>query len=174
MRLTTAHEHPTALVARFAAALSEQVGVEIVVRSDVSEDERAAAYVNHGRWMIDCPFGCGAAQEADPTWPLTLCPNCWNAAVDGRWVRVEWPDEQTADEIERCLLVRPDEQTRNWYPHETVATLCEENVWYGVTADATVPTDKAVAAVVPLNTDGMVVSPTSGLVVPAGMLRGDA
>lgn len=177
MRLPTAREHPTALVARFAAALSEQVGLEVTPRSDVSEDERAVAYVNHGRWMIDCPFGCGAAQEADPDWPLTLCVHCWNEPVGGAWIRVEWPSPKTAEKIERMLVVRPDETTRNWRPGETVAMLGQENVDHGVAASTTVPNDEALRHVlppVPEQSGGVLLSPLTGRPVPAGMLGGDA
>lgn len=74
------------------------------------------AYVNHGRWVADCP--CGGAELVTETRPL-LCGSC------GMVRRVVWPPD--AEDIENLLAVRVDEKTQNWNPGETLAGLAFEN-----------------------------------------------
>lgn len=69
---------------------------------------QARAYVNHGRWIADCPLECGSALQLQPKQPTYHCPEC-------QWVGgVEWPD--SADEILETLNLRQVPRTRNWYP----------------------------------------------------------
>ena len=78
------------------------------------------AYVNHGRWVADCPIPfCGQAWLADRI-PVE-CENCGQPPGP-----IEWPTEQ--ERIESLLAVRPVPQTRNWLPGETVDDLIAENV----------------------------------------------
>ncbi|KKL51323.1 hypothetical protein LCGC14_2296620, partial [marine sediment metagenome] len=79
-------------------------------------------YVNHGRWVVDCPTEyCGGASIAETVF---VCDNC------KRVTKVVWPDNRT--DIDRVLNVRPVPQTRNWIPGETVDDLERENVSYGL------------------------------------------
>ena len=85
------------------------------------------AYVNHGRWVADCPE-CRVGLQL-PRGPHQVkvefvmvgdsCVTC------GAPTRVEMPDD--ADLIEEALKPRPL-INRNWYPAETVADLLAENL----------------------------------------------
>lgn len=105
-------------------------------RGPVTEGEQVApdaapavAYANHGRWVADCPSGCGGAMLLEPGAPY-LCGHCWNAEIGGRWRRVAWPRARRA--IETLLLARPLAHTRNWQPGETLADLRAENAARGL------------------------------------------
>lgn len=82
------------------------------------------AEVNHGRWIVRCPF-CTGAELADAAEPLFVCLSCGNASIGGDFVPVRFPRDRF--EIESTLLERPDEETRNWLPSETVRKLRDEN-----------------------------------------------
>lgn len=79
----------------------------------------AAAYVNHGRWIADCPKPfCGNAMALDPKQARFIC-----GLLDGRGrlangcgttADVHWPPD--AVWIWDALLRRPDPGTRNWAP----------------------------------------------------------
>jgi hypothetical protein len=69
---------------------------------------QARAYVNHGRWIADCPRDCGSAAELQPKATSYACVEC-------KWIgSVEWPDN--ADEIMAALQERAVPRTRNWFP----------------------------------------------------------
>lgn len=92
------------------------------------------AYVNHGRWLVDCPF-CGSTQVAAKTDRRFLCAgtgSCGNAPAGGAFVPVVWPKDTEA--IEAVLVNRPDPNTRNWLPGETIKDLRRENVEHGIAA----------------------------------------
>lgn len=85
----------------------------------------AVAYVNHGRWVADCPAsGCGGAMllldGAD-----FLCGTCFNVDAVGRPRAVSWPSDRAA--IEAVLRVRPLPTQMNWRPGEKVESLAVEN-----------------------------------------------
>lgn len=91
----------------------------------------ACPRVNHGRWIIDCPF-CPSAdrwQGGD----RFICSLCGNAAAGGRYVDVQPPPARLRTAIAGALAHRPVE-FRNWHPGETVADLVAENVAHGVSA----------------------------------------
>ena len=96
--------------------------------SEVHLERALLAYVNEGRWVVDCP--CSSAQLACRTDPRFFCYECGNSWADGKWATVIWPAEQ--DEIERLLLQRPDPRTRNWEPQESSFDLAVENYDHGV------------------------------------------
>ena len=87
------------------------------------------AYINHGRWIAECPTRCGGAVIADSGVPLFVCYEC-----GGDWYSVVFPPEKTA--IEVLLMRRPpvgrEPTTRNWYPGESVADLARQNQEMGV------------------------------------------
>lgn len=62
----------------------------------------------------------------DPGADLFVCSGCDTAA------EVVWPSEETVYGIERLLLMRPDESTRNWEPGETLVDLMMENGAHGL------------------------------------------
>jgi len=73
-----------------------------------SPADRAAAYANWGRWIADCPDGCGNAEKLDPGQDAYACSNCGKVAL------VSWPDD--AARIWQALAVRVAPQHRNWFP----------------------------------------------------------
>lgn len=84
------------------------------------------AYVNHGRWVVNCP-SCPSAQNASFDDPWFWCPTCGSG---GMWHKVTFPKQRTA--IEVLLEKRPDITTRNWLPGESVADLRRENTDHGI------------------------------------------
>lgn len=95
---------------------------------------RAFAYVNHGRWIADCPFGCGGAELArDDTF---MCRECANASVRHRPLPLVWPAEDDVRAIEAALVVRPV-LNRNWNLNESIGALLAENVEHGLFDPAT-------------------------------------
>lgn len=88
------------------------------------------AYVNHGRWIAECPVSsCGGAVIADPVDLLFICYQCGKG-----WYNVIFPPFKTG--IERLLLLRPrvgnHPKTRNWLPTQTLADLIRENQEEGI------------------------------------------
>lgn len=79
-------------------------------------DGNVWAYVNHGRWVADCP--CGGAELIREGQPL-LCGSCAHKR------EVVWPPD--IEDIEAVLEQRKDRSTQNWQPNETVASLATEN-----------------------------------------------
>lgn len=77
----------------------------------------AVAYVNHGRWVADCPRPGGLCLSAEwldnPAEPLRWRFQCTNC---GYGADIAWPREAAG--IEEVLGKRPVPQTRNWFPHD--------------------------------------------------------
>lgn len=95
---------------------------------------RAYVRLNHGRWIIDCPF-CPCAGFAynssgaqHDRWKCPPLPyGCENAAAGKRWVEVIWPDEDLMRRVMMLCALRP-ETARNWRPGEQVSMLERENI----------------------------------------------
>lgn len=71
----------------------------------------ALAYVNFGRWIADCPLGCGGAQALEARQTNFFCnppSGCGHIAT------IEWPSDP--DGIWEALEVRRMPKTRNWFP----------------------------------------------------------
>jgi hypothetical protein len=77
-------------------------------------------YLNHGRWLADCPE-CGAGAACWDRNPYTCCLAC------GHLYSLAWPLPQLRSEVMRLLAGRPEE-ARNWTPGETVEELKIQNV----------------------------------------------
>lgn len=94
-----------------------------------------AAFVNHGRWVVNCPSErCHAAiRLLDGE---TVACDCTDDAVCDHMGRCDQPIApilpRHATRIEAVLLRRPQRDTRNWLPGETVAHLQAENLEHGV------------------------------------------
>lgn len=83
------------------------------------------ARVNWSRWIADCPSPfCKSALQVWRLQPWFACLDCEATG------EIVWPN--FVEEIERLLVVRPDETTRNWEPGETARDLHEENLQHGV------------------------------------------
>lgn len=100
-------------------------------KAEIDEDVTVETYVNHGRWVVECPF-CPSAQLAFDEERRFYCTECFNAEVEHRWVTVVWPDEETRAAIEEALSKRPEPATRNWYTYETPQMLRAENRAHGI------------------------------------------
>lgn len=96
----------------------------------------AIAYVNHGRWVADCPHpDCHSAEHYQDPYNGKyggLRPNAFHCTAPGGCglsYPVVWPPNIA--EIERWLVMRPIMTTRNWLPGETIADLVLENAEHG-------------------------------------------
>lgn len=69
---------------------------------------KARAYVNFGRWIADCPTGCGSALQLNPGHGMFQCVECFFVT------EVEWPNN--AEDIWETLAKRPAPKFRNWFP----------------------------------------------------------
>jgi len=90
----------------------------------VNPEATVPAYLNHARWVVDCP-DCHNAQLACRTDHRFLCNECGNIAVGKLWRPVEWPNNVAA--IESMLNGRPREN-QNWEPGEQVVMLAIDNL----------------------------------------------
>jgi hypothetical protein len=101
----------------------------------------AVAYVNHGRWIADCPRPhCNSARRLEPRQARFHCAGEGGCGMD---CPVGWPPNP--DELWEVLERRPVPMTRNWFPAghglavragvehgQTVADLVAENHEHGV------------------------------------------
>jgi len=120
----------------YLAMASERSGREYrdvpLFPTGMSLERTVAAYVNHGRWLWDCPI-CNAAQVCAAGDERAFCIECFNAG-DGWWP-VVWPDSTTRAQIEELLVRRPAQEQRSWYPHEPLEQLQLENLSIGADPD---------------------------------------
>jgi hypothetical protein len=79
------------------------------------------AYVNHGRWVADCP--CGGSE-------LVAVGERFDCGSCGGRGTVEWPDNM--NQVEVALGRRRFTKNQNWLPGETMADLEAQNVLMGV------------------------------------------
>lgn len=114
------------------------------------------AYVNNGRWIMDCPT-CATPLPARET-PV-VCPRCHPDMLARAWRQMsngdlrpvvdyelvaaaqtharEKDEEYTPiypaerEQIERILRMRPAPKNMNWIPEETVQDLIDQNVEHG-------------------------------------------
>lgn len=85
-------------------------------------------YVNHGRWVADCP-NCNAGIAAWPKNPLLYCAEC--ATVYSS----KFPAAQTIARATDALAARSP-HNRNWYPQRELTTdLEKENRDLGLSID---------------------------------------
>lgn len=106
---------------------------------DVVTDAGAplVAEINHGRWIARCPCKARPTKRRPEApggvvwleYPYIWCVRCKNRATAGAWRRVILPADR--ERIEALLLARPDPETRNWLPSESVADLERENIEHG-------------------------------------------
>lgn len=71
----------------------------------------AQAYVNFGRWICECPLGCGNALALDPGTPTYFCAppgGCGHIAT------INWPSNSA--DIWDALEERSAPKNRNWFP----------------------------------------------------------
>lgn len=80
------------------------------------------AEINHGRWIVDCPF----CNNAEFGWDdhFFFCTECKNIEINGQLVTVLIPPYKQA--IETLLEKRPI-KNQNWKYPETVDDIAKEN-----------------------------------------------
>ena len=83
---------------------------------------KVKAFVNHGRWIAQCP-GCNSAVVQPAGDKKYACSEC------GATHSVSWP--KTSSEINTILAPRPL-LNQNWLPGETLDDLRAENAAHGV------------------------------------------
>lgn len=84
------------------------------------------AYINHNRWVAECPT-CNGAELVWIDIPVFMCMSCWNGAIGHRWRRVIVPDTDKILALHSVLEQRHNPANRNWFPHESVQDLMDEN-----------------------------------------------
>jgi hypothetical protein len=89
----------------------------------VDRDSVVKMYVNHDRWVGDCPH-CNGGVTGIPGVANVTCLDC------GRKMGARWPRVDLA-EVERILSYR-EEMQRNMDPDQTLNDLKAENVTRGV------------------------------------------
>jgi hypothetical protein len=103
------------------------IGVEGDPSGNHRDDVAVEARVNHGRWIVDCPYCPGAEMARADGF---FCCDCRNTDAEGDTLTVQFPAER--EEIERLLLVRPVMADRNWRPGESLENLVTENEGLGL------------------------------------------
>lgn len=79
------------------------------------------AYLNHGRWVCDCPE-CNSAEVVDPASTDFVCREQFGGC--GYRAKIQFPADLGA--ISDVTGVRP-QVNRNWRPGETLVDLRLEN-----------------------------------------------
>lgn len=85
------------------------------------------AFINQGRWVIRC-LSCPSALAGDPDFPFFYCLECFNINYANMWLPVRYPDIAERMQIEKLLDARPNKINQNWYPHEDLRKLMQENI----------------------------------------------
>lgn len=104
-------------------------GGRATIPASQTAEGAVAAYVNHSRWIAECPDGCRWAVVASAQTPLFMCGACGNKAVGGKWRTVIFPQDKAAVEFQ--LLKRAKDENRNWIAGERVADLIRQNAAMG-------------------------------------------
>lgn len=69
-------------------------------------------YINRGRVIVDCPFGCGNAYTVHPQETVKMC----FGASDSCGFSFSLVIPSNIGELMQELDRRPDKKNRNWYP----------------------------------------------------------
>lgn len=111
---------------RAAAMNAKAMRIPLRVTDDIEPSPTVLVRVNHGRWLVDCPW-CNGAQVASITDRRFVCADCFNAPVQGHPLRTAWPSDELRAEIEAEMQLRSD-PARNWMPGETMDDLITERI----------------------------------------------
>lgn len=91
---------------------------------DGTADEPLQAYISAGRWVADCPCGCGVAG-----WPEHEFGCCYEC---GTVWRVAYPPAGEVERAVAALAVRPARVLMHWLPGESAGDLELENLAHGL------------------------------------------
>ena len=89
------------------------------------------AYINHGRWVVECPLAHNDAVIVSRASAYYSCASGGTGENGGRWYAVTFPADRA--DIEKELLRRAsshpykDAKFRNWNTAETLGDLKREN-----------------------------------------------
>ena len=100
------------------------------IPSETATDVSVIAYVNRGRWVVECPeLDCFSAIVVTKAEPRFLCTRCALPTTGGKWVPIDFPPAAESAEAERTLLQRPTARRMDWDRHkgETLADLQIDN-----------------------------------------------
>jgi len=92
---------------------------------EIAVPRTAPARANWGRWVVGC-----STSWCTNAWMPNLGEGEWLCGICGVPTIIVWPADPIA--IEAVLLMRPDPNTRNWEPGETVADLVTQNAEHGI------------------------------------------
>lgn len=101
----------------------KRLGLKPITRIKINDSMMLKARINHGRWIVDCPY-CEGAEAAWKEEKLFLCMSCWNNGTN-EFIPVEFPDE--IEDIESELSKRVKVENQNWVQGETMIKLKAEN-----------------------------------------------
>lgn len=98
-------------------------------------DGSVAASINWGRWVVECPAGCGDAVVCSTTTRNRFFACGTPGCFDTNWYGVTFPTGRAA--IEAALARRPHHpsglaSTWNWRPGERLTNIEQENTDHGV------------------------------------------
>lgn len=93
--------------------------------TDIERERRQPAMANWGRWTVGC-----STSWCTNAWMPGLGETEWICTVCGVPTAINWPPDPIA--IEAILLMRPDPNSRNWVPGETLADLIMQNAEHGI------------------------------------------
>lgn len=130
-------------VAQVRFRASQRFNARVPTADVTAKAEPLVARVHQNMWIVDCP-DCGSAamcwfdDDSGAAHPF-MCDNCLNNSVDNRWRPVAAPTAAERRGIESVLQARPVPQTRNWYPHESLVDLIDENLAHNLAVAKGVP-----------------------------------
>jgi len=82
--------------------------------------EGVVAYVNHGRWVVDCHW-CKKGVLTRPDWAFAGCAEC------GAYYEADKLTFPSDPRIEEILRMRPDRDSQHWDSKQTADDLLREN-----------------------------------------------
>jgi len=101
----------------FARIITKKLGKHIIY--EIS-GENLEAEINHGRWIVRCPY-CSGAEIAESEDPVFMCLSCFNEKNGGRFRPVKFPVD--LESIEAELKSRKNENHQNWITGESLEDL---------------------------------------------------
>lgn len=102
-----------------ARVIEDRTGRTVELKTD---KRKPAAYINHNRWVADCPE-CNGGIDCSPDLPKGCCLDCGLVYV------LDFPSKREREEAEAVLSERRQPANRNWDRHkgEKVDRLKTEN-----------------------------------------------
>lgn len=113
-------------VERFTANVMRSRRTHLKLPDQMSE-QTVDAEINHGKWIVKCPF-CAGAEMADMNDPRFFCLSCYNQESSD-WLQVTFPKDRQKIEVE---LLKREQKNQHWLPGETLTKLRKENKERGI------------------------------------------